>query len=487
MSRLLQMTKITAIYIASLMIFIMSFVMPATAAVGDLGPQSWILDYDVPYYDKLVCGNSSTATTTAGSCAVLAEKRAALIEGLSDSDKDLILKTFFSETSANPDTAAGRAKAQAHIEEFFNRAAARFGTDIQGEIALIPAYYQDFCSTSASWKNCDARLSEYRSIMEEIYSIVIGGSNLIYGATDNASSSVAEGSRESIICGMGDQDTVCKKDDYGVQDKLSGGAQSGIEYFFDNNSSDAFRADVANCSGGSSASVSETSSDSSGDDSEADDSEASSDESSETSTTSTNTSTSSSSSSSSLSGCASGSTSTSSVVVDGYTFPLSGATKTNINQNAGLTKLPCGSAYGNSCHGGRGADGGAVDLGIGADNEPMGNIVVAPHDGVIMFLSNRNGYSYCHDIAFQATEGGEPIAIFGMLHQGEVSVTQGQEVKVGEQIGVVGPNECADNTVPHLHFDKSTSATTNTTGDYDNGRDPALAELINKLYENLPE
>jgi murein DD-endopeptidase MepM/ murein hydrolase activator NlpD len=128
-----------------------------------------------------------------------------------------------------------------------------------------------------------------------------------------------------------------------------------------------------------------------------------------------------------------------------------------------------------------------MDLGIAPGNDTVGAKIVAPHDGKIYYTSNRHGYSDCHDIGFQATQNGKPIAIFGMLHNGEIMVTQGQEVKVGEVIGLMGPNKCADDSTPHLHFDKSTSATVDNTGDYDNGRDPDLAKLINKLYENLPK
>jgi beta-lactamase class A len=167
----------------------------------------------------------------------------------------MIYKTYLSETSVNPDSDAGKAKAQAHIEEFLNRAAARFRNNIQGEFALIPAYYQAFCSTSASWKNCDARVAQYRTELDNIYEKVINGSNLTHGATDNASAGVAYGSRNSLICGMGNNDTECKTDTYNVPSKFSGGSSdviSGVEYFFNNNSSADFNEIANGCGSGSS-------------------------------------------------------------------------------------------------------------------------------------------------------------------------------------------------------------------------------------------
>lgn len=624
--------------ITSFLLVISAVIVPINAVGAYVlpGELKTILNKGIDRLDPELCVTSSGG---AGSCAALAEIRQEMTAGLSDSDKVLIYKSYLTETGVNPDSEAGKAKAQAHIEEVLNRAAARFRSDIQKELYYIqnapPGYYQDFCSTSASWKNCDARVTQYRTELDAIWEKVIKGSNIVHGATDNASAGVAYGSRASVICGMSSEDTECKTDDYNVQTKFAGGQSdviSGVEYFFDNNSSDTFREIAAGCNEPSSSGSSSTSTSNSAyvDDSavtwigdslsvgaqtqvalklpDADlyaqtgkqfgtSSDTASPQDPKVNSANSGTPTGISilkqlvedgsirdyvvfalgtngatsvnadtiaavrsiigenrklvlvtnydsldgnrytANNNAMADAANAHPNTyladwakeasdnnatmndgihpsddatkqlfvstiykalssgsdedecitdTSITVDGYTFPIKGATQENVNQISGLTKLPCGPDIGTSCHGGRGAEGGAVDLGLGPTNAE-GNIIVAPHDGVIMYTSTRNGYSYCNDISFQATENGEPVAIFGMLHLGEISVTMGQEVKVGEEIGVIGALECADNTIEHIHFDKSISATTNTTGDYDNGRDPSLATLINKLYELLPK
>lgn len=233
-------------------VYVSGPVVALTDAQREFYASNDILYYDDSDTEVSPCGGA------AGSCSLLADVRKAMTSGISEANRILIYKTYLSETSANPDTDTGKAKAQAHLEEFLNRAAARFGgtpEGLQKEINLISKYYQAFCSTSASWKNCDARVSAYRNELDQIFEAVLNGSNLILFATDNASAGfdVAESKpRATLICGMGSGDTECKTNDYGIGNTWPANIETGIEYFFNNNGrawSEKMKEDCAGMSG----------------------------------------------------------------------------------------------------------------------------------------------------------------------------------------------------------------------------------------------
>ncbi len=48
------------------------------------------------------------------------------------------------------------------------------------------------------------------------------------------------------------------------------------------------------------------------------------------------------------------------------------------------------------------------------------------------------------------------------MQSGSIKVHDGQEIKAGDELGAIGPTECAENTTPHLHFQMSSVMITNT-------------------------
>lgn len=74
-----------------------------------------------------------------------------------------------------------------------------------------------------------------------------------------------------------------------------------------------------------------------------------------------------------------------------------------------------------------------------------GTPIVAPADGVIRFAGMKGGYGYCvfikHGYGFETRYG----------HCSQVLVTEGQEIKRGQIIAVVGATGWA--TGPHLHYE----------------------------------
>lgn len=203
-------------------------------------------------YDVL----SKAWTCNSSSCVELSKIRQEMTLGLSSSDRDYIYKTALSE-GADPGSPAGVARVQAHYEAFLNRAASKHHRNIQAAISVIPDYYQDFC---ASKRDCSGNLERYRGILDDIWRDVINGSNLVYGATDNASMHVAaQHPKAHVVCGMGPTDTECKKDDYNIPEWPENGGGNTVElveYFFINNSTEEFNEIAAKCSSGGTSSSS---------------------------------------------------------------------------------------------------------------------------------------------------------------------------------------------------------------------------------------
>jgi hypothetical protein len=169
------------------------------------------------------------------------------------------------------------------------------------------------------------------------------------------------------------------------------------------------------------------------------------------------------------------------VVVDGYAFPI-WAQKQSDYGITGDSPLPCSGI----CH----HDGSpALDLSVkyhgsgreGAEGAP----VYAISDG--SYTVNYNNYrkisgATCNSVTFTSSKD-KFVYWYGHLKR-DTSIPNNKTVKAGTKLGNVGPTECADNTLSHLHISRvPASAPVDDVGSRDNG----LVPLINKLYENLPK
>ncbi|MEX2014358.1 MAG: M23 family metallopeptidase, partial [Candidatus Saccharimonadales bacterium] len=62
------------------------------------------------------------------------------------------------------------------------------------------------------------------------------------------------------------------------------------------------------------------------------------------------------------------------------------------------------------------------------------------------------------------------------------TVSNGDKVKAGDKLAVIGQSACADDTDPHLHIDRGTPK-----GEYGGSeccRDPDFVPLLDKIYED---
>jgi hypothetical protein len=172
------------------------------------------------------------------------------------------------------------------------------------------------------------------------------------------------------------------------------------------------------------------------------------------------------------------------VVLDGHTFPLPLQHQSDYDTFGALSQVPCPTS---SCH----HDGTpAFDLGMkgyGPDG-PEGAPTLAISDG---YIKNIN-YNYtspegvatgCNSIEFQSNDG--YVYWYGHLAHDE-SIKDGQQFKVGQQMGKIGPRICTGNgSTPHLHIDRGSPK------GHDGGevccRDPGMINLINGLFEVIPK
>lgn len=74
------------------------------------------------------------------------------------------------------------------------------------------------------------------------------------------------------------------------------------------------------------------------------------------------------------------------------------------------------------------------------------------------------------------------------MKPGSIKVSTGQKVNAGQQLGVIGPKECAENTTPHLHFQMSSVPINNTQDTTERTKyidpQPNLVAAFNKLPKN---
>lgn len=180
--------------------------------------------------------------------------------------------------------------------------------------------------------------------------------------------------------------------------------------------------------------------------------------------------------------------------IDGYVFPLQGATKSNYMHHSSLSPLPCGNLSKGGCH----HDYWAMDLGLktGTKTEKnypdligkfeaskwtsVGVKVVAIADGKITsyktYSRATNGYqSKCASVTYLTNDGRK----FWLGHMSyDPKYKAGDTFRAGQVIGEVGPPPCAVGTQAHLHIDE--------TPRYGSGGTVETVKLINKLYEALP-
>lgn len=166
------------------------------------------------------------------------------------------------------------------------------------------------------------------------------------------------------------------------------------------------------------------------------------------------------------------------VNAEGYAFPVEGATKSTAKS---FTQLPC-RAGPNGCHHDNTA---AFDLIIGNQQESLGKKVFAISDGTIDYV--KGGYdnrSHCFSISMTSTKD---KFRYMYLHITNPLVTSGATVAAGQPLAEIGPAECGRGTV-HLHIDRGCikNGVPQVGGD-DPCRDPGIIDLINALYEGLPE
>ncbi len=172
-------------------------------------------------------------------------------------------------------------------------------------------------------------------------------------------------------------------------------------------------------------------------------------------------------------GCTSQNGST--VVVDGYAFPIGAPKKSDI------LSMPCKA---NTCHHDHSP---AADL-YHKDGEKQPQIskgwpVYAIQDGVIKnFKPSYKGYAGCPTWQLQSTDGW----MYWYGHTDTPTVKEGDTVKAGQQIAVIGDYKCTGNFSPaHLHIDRGSPK--GRHGGNVSARDPELIPILNKLYEALPQ
>ncbi len=164
------------------------------------------------------------------------------------------------------------------------------------------------------------------------------------------------------------------------------------------------------------------------------------------------------------------------VIVDGYAFPIAAKRKGDVK---GLVNLPC---TGKGCHHDNTY---AYDIGVigygpdRSENAP----VYAISDGILRNVRYERNGGPCNQFQLDSSKDGYWYW-YGHL-KFDPKIIEGQEVKAGDQIGVVGPTRCADGTPPHLHIDRGSPR--GQPGGLVSARDPGIQPIINGLYERLPD
>lgn len=157
------------------------------------------------------------------------------------------------------------------------------------------------------------------------------------------------------------------------------------------------------------------------------------------------------------------------VSADGYALP--------VDLKVAEGQLPCGR---NTCH----WDGTpAADFGIADQWE--GSPVYAIFDGEITNLHYRSGLGgspaprECISFQFKGNDGWQ----YWYGHVKNPNVSNGDKVKAGDKLAVIGQSACADGTPPHLHIDRGTPK--GSQGGNICCRDPGFVPLLDRIYEEV--
>lgn len=168
------------------------------------------------------------------------------------------------------------------------------------------------------------------------------------------------------------------------------------------------------------------------------------------------------------------------IVVDGFSFPVGELKKSQVGTNDGM---PCNNSGG--CHHdstpafdiGKAKSGSSNILGSGSEGLP----VYAIEDGEIVQLrSSYDGVEGCPSYQLKGASGW----VYWYGHTKNETIKVGSKVKAGEKIAEIGPSKCAKGSEPHLHIDRGTPK--GHYGGSPSSRDSSINEVINKLWEGLP-
>lgn len=168
-------------------------------------------------------------------------------------------------------------------------------------------------------------------------------------------------------------------------------------------------------------------------------------------------------------------------VIDGFAFPVGSLKKSEVGTNNGM---PCRNLS-KGCH----HDGtSAFDIGKGVGSSGIlgqhskGLPVYAIEDGKITnYNQTYMGISGCPTYQLK----GESGWVYWYGHTTGTNIRVGSKVKAGQKIAEIGPSKCTGNgSMPHLHIDRGTPKGAN--GGSMGSRDPSLNEVINNLWEALP-
>lgn len=171
-------------------------------------------------------------------------------------------------------------------------------------------------------------------------------------------------------------------------------------------------------------------------------------------------------------------------VIDGFAFPVGNLKKSEVGTNNGM---PCTDLTGGCHHDGTSA----FDIGkaSGTDHilgmQSKGLPVYAIEDGeIVNYNSTYRGFPNCPNYQLKGKSGW----VYWYGHTANASVKMGSKVKVGQKIAEIGPSVCTGMGVsnpPHLHIDRGKPK--EAFGGRMEARDPSINELMNKLWEGLPQ
>lgn len=170
------------------------------------------------------------------------------------------------------------------------------------------------------------------------------------------------------------------------------------------------------------------------------------------------------------------------VSANGYSFPVAPQTKSGNSNVPGLSPLPCPAI--SSCHHDNTA---AFDIGRQPGGDDVtGTPVYAFANGTIRNVhTSYQGIPGCPTYQLLADDG----FWYWYGHTQNLIINEGETVRAGQQISVVGERKCTGNySTPHLHIDRGCVQNgVPQPGGYVSCRDPGMFDLMNAVFNALPE